>query len=146
MSSLVRYFLALAGSGSYAQLTPQKNVNVSNLLARRITGSGKSARFPVLHARAGIVSSRNLYSQYCAGLVNLVLRIHSWLRCAFHVDLGRAKKYELSSKEEKVNELSSKNMSCPPLPSREWLFQILNKSPPDCYRPHVLIAFSLLST
>ena len=45
-----------------------------NVPARRVIGVGRSARLPVLHATAGILSARNLYAQHCADMVGHTLR------------------------------------------------------------------------
>ena len=72
--SLMRYALAVIGSGMYEQSLRRLEVCVVNVLARKVIGVGRSARLPVLHATAGILSAHNLYAQHCADMVDHTLR------------------------------------------------------------------------
>ena len=72
--SLMRYGLPMIGSGAYEQSINKLEVCVVNILARKIAGVARSARLPVLHMAAGVVSYRNLYIQNCGQMVDHVLR------------------------------------------------------------------------
>ena len=48
-----------------------------NVMARKVAGAGRSARLPVLHATAGVLSVKNLYIQQCAAFVDLGLRANN---------------------------------------------------------------------
>ena len=72
--SLVRYGYILTGSGLSNLRMSQLNTRLLNILARKIVGTGPSARLPVLFSLAGILNSQNLYVQQCAESLNLILR------------------------------------------------------------------------
>ena len=69
--SLLRYGLALVGSGTCDQGLCTLEVCVVHELARRVAGVSRSARLPVLHAATGSLSAQNFYVQHCAAAVDL---------------------------------------------------------------------------
>ena len=72
--SLLRYGLAVTGSGLEGRRTKQFNTRIVNVLGGQVLGVAQSARIPVLHDTAEVTSMRNLYIQHCAEMLNLTLR------------------------------------------------------------------------
>ena len=72
--SLIRYGLVVMGSGAYEQSLNALEVGVVNVLVRRVCGVGRSARLPVLHSTAGLLSVHNLYIQRCAETVMAAMK------------------------------------------------------------------------
>ena len=74
VTSLLRYGLAVTGSGAYEQAISSLDVGVVNIMARKIAGVGCTARLVALHAASGVLAVNNLYVQHCAGMVDASLR------------------------------------------------------------------------
>ena len=74
VTRLLRYGLAVTGSGVAEQILGKVDANIVNVLVRRILGVNRTARLPILHALSGMMSIRSLYTQNCALMVDLVMR------------------------------------------------------------------------
>ena len=74
ITSLLRYGLAVVGSGLSDDSMRRINTCVLNVMARKIIGVNRTARVPVLHAVSGILSVHNLFVQHCASMLDLSLR------------------------------------------------------------------------
>ena len=72
--SLLRYCIALIGTGAYEKDMRRLEVCILNVLPRRVAGESRSARILVLHATAGLISVHNLYVQQCDALLDRGLR------------------------------------------------------------------------
>ena len=72
--SVLRYGLAVYGSGTYENSLTALEVGIVNPLARRICGVGVTARIPTLQMAARVLSAHNLFLQHCAGMVDATLR------------------------------------------------------------------------
>ena len=92
--SLLRFGLTVVGSGLADGLMRRLDTTILNVMARRTTGVARTARIPVLHATAGILSAHNLFIQQCASMVDLSLRatgasvqarVSRWMECMYGV-------------------------------------------------------------
>ena len=63
---LAQYGIVLVGSGLFEQQLSSIETGVTNIAARKITGTGRSARLMALHAAAGVASTHNLFALNCA--------------------------------------------------------------------------------
>ena len=63
--SLLRYGLILMGSGLFECQLASIETKIANVVARRITGVGRSARLMTLHIAADIMPARNLFIVNC---------------------------------------------------------------------------------
>ena len=77
VTSLLRYEVSVHGSGPYEQFLSRIDTCIINITARRVIGAGRSTRFPVLLATAGMKSIRNLYLQHNAKMLDSSLRATS---------------------------------------------------------------------
>ena len=94
ITSLLRYGLAVVGSGLSDEAMRRVNTCVLNVMARKIVGVNRTARVPILHAVSGILSIHNLFIQHCASMLDLSLRasnstiqtrLHNWLCQVFKI-------------------------------------------------------------
>ena len=74
ITSLIRYGLSVWGAMAYEQYLKKIDTAVINPMARKVLGTGISARLPTLHATAGVKSMRNIFAQHCAELLDSSLR------------------------------------------------------------------------
>ena len=72
--SLLRYGLAIVGSGLSDMAMAGLDTCVPNIMARKISGVPRTAGVPVLRAVSGVLSAHNLFIQHCASTVDLGLR------------------------------------------------------------------------
>ena len=135
--SLLRYGLTTVGSGLEDKVMRRVDTGILNVMARMTTGVTRSARIPILHAVAGILSMHNLYIQQCASMLDLVLRasrstienrIRRWLARTYDVEAWEATAISFVVEdqiERRIGELQYLDFDV----QETWLIQVLPKCP-----------------
>ena len=74
VAGLFRCSHAVVVSGLLERATSRMDTCSINVVAREVLGVDRTARIPILYAMSRVMSSRNLYIQHCAAIVDLGLR------------------------------------------------------------------------
>ena len=140
--SLLRYGLNIVGSG-LSEKSRRIDARIINVLARKITGVGPSARLPVLHALAGVETAHNMFTPQCAKMLNLSLRadkssiqqkVKCWLSGAYGVSSWTPAMMILEAPNGATPQIGRlRYLDCHV--AEHWCFQVL-KEPP--YLPEAL--------
>ena len=137
VTSLLRYGLAVIGSGLTERNMRLLDTRVTNVLARKICGVGQAARLPILHAASGTMAVHNLFIQRCAEMLNIALkaenssiqqRLRRWLGKAYGVETWEATVQTLEVPQELLPQIGRLKYLDYEV-QENWVFNVLPQLP-----------------